>query len=379
MRPFSFSYSKTMMPFFGVPILEHLFQGIRASGIFGKVLLTSKGRDNDILLHVGDGSALGLQIFYPPMKGWAGTAGAVRCLIDELPDSATSPIVVVYGDSLLQIDFSALVAFHLAKSASFTMACHSPRFDAFLFEGEGGTELRTNFGVAELDSGGKVLHFEEKPLLATIAESFEHPTANAAVYVVDPEVLRSVPSPEGRLFDFAYHVIPWLVERGERVVGLNIAPGFRVDLGTLQHYLSMHMAVLRGEVQFKVPATAAATGLRNHADASIHPLARLITPVFVDCGARIESHAEIESSVIGECAVVREGAVIRDSILLGHTVVGAGAMIERSILGRHCSVAPATLLPRGTVVGDWSVIGGDELELSSEIVRGLLAWHEGIP
>jgi NDP-sugar pyrophosphorylase family protein len=349
-----------------------MLRDLSSTGLIRQVVFTHPGTNDDIRLYVGDGSDWGVRAEYLAPHRWGGTAAAIVSLLTESPQTLSSPFLVIYGDSLLRMDYNALVEFHIKKGASMTIACHRPRFDAFLFEAESSDRQRTNFGIAELQPNGLVTHFEEKPYLDTITTSFTHPVANAAVYVIDPQALLAVPRPRDSTFDLAYDVIPWLVANGERIAGMDIAPGFRIDLGTLSNYLSVHLAMLRGYVQMPD-----ANIVYDSKRAVVHSGATVTAPVFLGEGAQIGNDAVVESTVVGERSVIQEGASIRESVILADAIVGAGAVIEGSIVGPHTQVSAGAVVPRGTVTSAWSRIGGPELVLPQDVVQGLFLNDSG--
>ena len=365
MRPLSLGCSKSMLPFFGRPLLAYLLRDLSMTGLVRRALLTHPGVDDDIRLYFG-ATTDGVRLEYLSPQILTGTAAAIVSLLTESTEALSSPFLVIYGDSLLTMDYRALIEFHINKRASMTIACHRPRFDAFLFETGSSHRQRTNFGIVELQPDGFVTHFEEKPYLDTIAATFTCPMANAAVYVIDPFVLQSIPRPKDSNFDFAYNVIPWLLENGERIAGMDIAPGFRIDMGTLSNYLSLHLAMLRGDVQIPDGAER----FYNSHRMTVHSGAKIIPPIFLGEGAQIGKGAVIDSTVVGDRSVIGEGTRIRESVILADTVIGAGAVIEGSIVGPHTQISNGVILPRGTVTSAWSRLGGAELVLPRDTVQG---------
>lgn len=375
MRPLSADHSKAMLPFLGRPLLAYLLSDLASAG-FTRALLTNRGRGNDIQLHFGDGADIGVHLDYLAPGQWMGTAGMVMSLLENSPAAVSSPFLVIYGDSLLRIDYGSLIAFHRQSGASLTIACHRPRFDEFLFDNPAPDQPRTNFGVADLQPNGRVTHFEEKPYLERIGTAFVHPVANAAVYVIEPSALRGMPAPAHKELDFGYDLIPWLIARGDRIYGMDIAPGFRIDLGTLPHYLSVQLAALWGEVAIQPAFRSIDDGVWLQDGATIHPGATMIPPVFIGAGGIVENGATLAAAIIGARTTVRESALVRESMVLEDTTIGIGARVEGSILGSHNCVAAGAVVPRGTVTGAWSRIGGPELMLSKPTLGGLLGGGE---
>jgi NDP-sugar pyrophosphorylase family protein len=371
MRPLSNDQSKSMLPFLGRPLLAYLLDDLARAGLSCAVM-TSQGKNNDIERHFGDGASRGLRLSYLRASGWKGTAGTIMSLLDHSPIPVSSPFLVIYGDSLLQIDYRALLELHRNAGAVFTVACHRPRFEDFVFESEASSRPRTNFGVVDLLPDGRVRRFEEKPYLDEIGSHFHNPVANAAVYVVEPSALNDLPLSSPRGLDFGYDVIPLLVARGDCVCGIDIAPGFRIDLGTLSHYLSVQLASLRGQVPIQPGFQSLSEGIWIEDGAKLDAGASIVPPALVCRDAVVENGATLSSAIVGARAIVREKSLVFESVVLDNVTIGAGARVEGSVLGPHTSVQPGATLPRGTITGAWSRLGGSEFLLSEAAVRGLL-------
>jgi mannose-1-phosphate guanylyltransferase len=114
-----------------------------------------------------------------------GTAGGVRAALDRF--DYASPIIVIYGDTILDLPLRSLVAGHIAASADATIAVNW-------------LEDTSGKGVVKVDEDGRIVSFTEKPL---------HPLpglANAGAYVVEPDLLELAPA--GQFCDFALDLFP---------------------------------------------------------------------------------------------------------------------------------------------------------------------------
>lgn len=97
-----------------------------------------------------------------------GTAGA----LSKLPPDLGGPTLVVNGDVLTQVDFSALTAFHERHSVDGTIGV-SPY------------EVQVPFGVVRVGADGLLSDIEEKPRITEFI--------SAGIYVLSPQVLAMVP------------------------------------------------------------------------------------------------------------------------------------------------------------------------------------------
>jgi mannose-1-phosphate guanylyltransferase len=123
-----------------------------------------------------------------------GTAGGVRAALDRFDDA--SPIIVIYGDTILDVPLRSLVAGHVDAIADATIAVN------WLEDTQGK-------GLVEVDEEGWIVSFTEKP-------AQPHPgLANAGVYVLEPELLEL--APEGQFCDFALDLFPHALGLGRRL------------------------------------------------------------------------------------------------------------------------------------------------------------------
>lgn len=187
---------KPLMPFGGAPILAHNLRWLAASGVTHAWINLHYGADA-IRSRIGDGSAFGLAITYVYEPELLGTAGALGNIAADVGET----MLVVYGDSVVRFDLSALQARHRASGAQATVA---------LFD----QDRHLNTGIA----GGRVRVAAD----GTIAEFVEGPGAaglsslvNAGVYAVEPAVLDLIAP--GRLVDFGRDVFPAMLAQGRKL------------------------------------------------------------------------------------------------------------------------------------------------------------------
>jgi NDP-sugar pyrophosphorylase family protein len=123
-----------------------------------------------------------------------GTAGGVRSALGRFDQE--SPIIVIYGDTIVAAPLPELLSAHRATGADATIAVN------WLEDTQGK-------GVVEVDEDGRILSFIEKPPAPRPG------LANAGVYVVEPELVELVP--EGTYSDFALDLFPAALASGRRL------------------------------------------------------------------------------------------------------------------------------------------------------------------
>lgn len=187
---------KPMLPVKGRPVIGHVLDLLVRSGV-REVFMNLYHLPQVIMEYCGSGSQWGLKITYALERELLGTAGAVRNFGRHLEQSA---FFVVYGDNYLECDIGALWKFHEEKRGLATIA---------LFE----KEDVTGSGVVQLNGGGRVLRFVEKPVPSEAFGSL----VNGGLYVLSPAILPLIP--DDVPCDFGYHVFPSLLASGHPIYG----------------------------------------------------------------------------------------------------------------------------------------------------------------
>ncbi len=171
---------KAMVPLGGVPLLERLVIAARDAGLVDIVLLT--GHLAEVIeAHFGDGTALGVRITHVREAEPLGTAGAVRAAGPLL----TEAFIVMYGDTLLDVDLGRFAAFHRAKGGLGTLFVHP-------------NDHPHDSDLLEADEDARIRRFLPKP---HAAGAILPNLVSAALYVLDPAAIDYIgdgPSDWGR-------------------------------------------------------------------------------------------------------------------------------------------------------------------------------------
>lgn len=116
----------------------------------------------------------GLYIFTPTITAtnsywYKGTADSLYQNIDFLKNAHEPYVVIASGDGVYKLDYNKVLEDHIAKNADITIVTKDIK---------PGEDDISRFGVVKVGDKGRVLDFEEKPLVA------ETNTASIGVYVV---------------------------------------------------------------------------------------------------------------------------------------------------------------------------------------------------
>ena len=269
-------------------------------------------------------------------------------------DAEAAAVLVIYGDSLLSLDFAALVRFHAAareRGAVATIVAHRPH-DLFRAE----SEDRTYHGIMAIDEEQRLTRFKEKPLRGEITEDFN--LANAAVFVCERALLERAEFQTAK--NFSYDVFETAVDNLDLpLYAFDIGNGFRIDLGNVERFFDANLKLLRREVPGRLPGAERSAGVYV-AGADTHDGVSFTPPVLIGDGARIEPGAHIgPDAVIGDQCRIGERAVVRNAVFLEGCRVGAGAVLDTCVLGPYARIGSGASLPPYSVLGAFSVAGGE--------------------
>ena len=158
---------KPMAPVNGVPFLDYLFKNLKRCGIEEIVLSVCFMKDKIIERY--QDSFMGIPVRYSvelePLK----TGGAIKQAVSLLNED---DVVVLNGDTYLELDLNAMYAFHKQKHADVTLAaCHLQNFD--------------RYGRLDISDSGRVEGFKEK-------EFCLEGDINAGIYFLKRNLLESV-------------------------------------------------------------------------------------------------------------------------------------------------------------------------------------------
>jgi D,D-heptose 1,7-bisphosphate phosphatase len=193
----------------GKPLLERQIGLLLEHGIKDIILLVNYQSDQ-IEQFIASKNGYGANISIIDDGEPRGTAGAVLEIVEKLADQ----FLVVYGDTMINVDLSRFIAAH-----------QQDKFDATLFVHP--NDHPQDSDIVELDDAG----------LITAFHSYPHPVdewlpnlVNAALYVVNKSALAAFVSRSPPL-DFAKDLFPAMLAAGARLGGY-ISFEYIKDLGT---------------------------------------------------------------------------------------------------------------------------------------------------
>lgn len=199
---------KPLVDVCGTPLLERQIRNLEGHGIDDIIVLVNHAADqiHDFLAEKRFAARITVIDDGVPR----GTAGAVMACLDAMAPRS----LIIYGDTLFDIDIGHMLASHDATGADATLLLHPNDHPA-------------DSDLVALDAGGHVSAFHTHP----------HPPGadlrnlvNAALYIVERSALEqwrhiAVPS------DFGHDLFPAMIAAGQRLFGY-ISAEYIKDLGT---------------------------------------------------------------------------------------------------------------------------------------------------
>ena len=325
--PLTRNVPKPMVPVVNKPVMEHIVEVLARNG-FKDIMVNLHYLGDQIQNYFGDGKKWGVKIHYSPEERLWGDAGSVKRCEDFFDDEA---FLVVGGDDLADMDLKRLVRFHQDKKAMATISLSL-------------VDDPSEYGIALLNERGKITRFLEKPKGEVIFSN----SANTGVYVFNRDVLDLIP--KGTPYGFGHNLFPMLLEQRARFFGY-LTSSYWKDVGNLKQYQEAHQDALNGRCDFTIPVPEKRKYVWMGENVEIDPSAEIGYPVVIGNNCRIEKGARLlEYSVLADNCVLEIGSVVRQSILWEGACVMRNTILERCVVGDHCSVKSSAAVFYGVIV-----------------------------
>jgi mannose-1-phosphate guanylyltransferase/phosphomannomutase len=335
LRPLTSNQPKPMVPIVGKPCMEHILELLREHGLTD-VIVTVAFLPQAIRSYFGEGDTLGMSVGYSVEESPLGTAGSVRLAARQLDET----FLVISGDALCDVDLGELIAFHKEHGAAVTIGLKS-------------VDNPLEFGIVVTDEEGRIERFLEKPSWGQVFSD----TINTGIYVLEPEVLRHVPT--DRPYDFSKELFPYLLEMGRPLYGYAM-DGYWQDVGDLDQYRQANFDALDEKVRLNIPGIRIRGNVWLGEGVEIADLDQVEGPALIGNYCRIAPGASVgEYSVLSSTVTLRERARTTRSVIDASTHIGRSCLIEGAILGRSCDIRSHVRIHEGVAIGDDVRIGSE--------------------
>jgi glucose-1-phosphate adenylyltransferase len=295
----------------------------------------------------------------PTSSDWyQGTADAVRKQLFEIKATRARYVLILAGDHLYSMDYSALAQYHWETEAEITVAVQPvPASEVF------------RFGILKRTKDGRIVDFVEKPTDPEIQSQYvsrddpERPfLGSMGIYMFNTDTLIEMLS-KTQYTDFGGDVIPYAIQH-KRVFGFDF-DGYWEDIGTIRSFYETNLNLTAANPPFDIydPNRPIYTRAR-FLPGSIVSGATLTNVMMAD-GCRI-LQANISDSVIGLRSIIADGATIQRSYVMGADYydrpgvampgglpigIGRNCDIEGAIIDKNVRMGTGVVIrpfPRGT-------------------------------
>ncbi|MEO6309027.1 MAG: NDP-sugar synthase [Nitrospiraceae bacterium] len=212
MRPLTNMIPKPLLPIAGTPLIVWNLLLLKRHG-FHDVVINLHHLGPMIEQALGNGSRYGLRIIYSREPVILGTGGGLK---QAEPNFSGESVLVLNGDTLVELDLGALCAFHQQRNAMATLVlCKDPE--------------AARWGLVEMDSDNRIVRITGRGKSESVPTQ---PRMFAGIHILHPRLLRDVPkSKESSIIDSYVAAI----QRGEAVFGYD-CEGYWSDIGTPERY-----------------------------------------------------------------------------------------------------------------------------------------------
>ena len=327
LRPLSCSKPKLLFPLVGVPLIDRMVEWFARGGVT-EVILAVNHLSDKLRIEVAR-KELPANTVLSVEETPLGTGGPISLARSMLNND--EPLIVANGDVISDIDLRGLIAVHTRSGAEATVALVS-------------VEDPRPFGLATLDSNGRITRFEEKTRTKR-----GHGWINAGVYALDPSVVAMIP--HGRAVSLEREIFPILANQ-MKMAGWKHT-GFWYDIGKIPDYIIANRELLK-RAEYR----------RSDRRLEKMEMVEITEPSFVGRDCVLETSTKIGPfSILSDRVTVKKGAKVRETIVFEQTTLGENCIVEDSIVGEGVTVG------RGATIGKGSVIAGQVFIPDGTIVK----------
>jgi len=257
-------------------------------------------------------------------------------------------VLVLAGDHVYKMDYSIMIAEHVARRADMTIAC----IDVALPDARA-------FGVMQVDGEDRIVGFEEKPAHPQpLPGRPDAALVSMGIYCFNTaflyeQLIRDAATATSS-HDFGRDIIPYAIERGYRVLAHRFArscvnmvgdrPYWR-DVGTIDAYWEANLDLVHVTPELNLydetwplwsyqEQLPPAKFVFDDADRRGMAIDSMVS------GGCIVSGSTVRRSLLFSNVRVREHCTIEDSVILPDVEVGPRVVLKRAVVEKGCKLPP---------------------------------------
>lgn len=248
---------------------------------------------------------------------YKGTADAIYQNMDYIDQNNPDYVLILSGDHIYKMDYSAMVDYHKEREADGTIAVIKVPL-----------EEASRFGIMNTTKDNVIYEFEEKP------KKPKNDLASMGIYVFSWKVLKKFLKEDAAnkdsSHDFGKNIIPAMVAGGKSLMAYPFE-GYWKDVGTIESLWQANMDLLKADKPIDLYDNRWRIYSNNMESAPqyIGPEA-VIKNSMINQGSSI--CGTVENSIIFEGVYICSGAVVKNSVVMPNTILEDGVEIENSIV-----------------------------------------------
>jgi len=361
LEPLTADRSKPAVPFGGkYRIIDFVLSNLINSSIFSIYVLTqfkSQSLNEHLELTWNFGSMLPGHFIIPvPAQQrtgahwYQGTADAIYQNLNLVNDHMPEQVAVFGGDHIFKMNVEDFISFHREVADVSIAAIPVPLAEA------------TAFGVIQVDENWRITGFQEKPANPTpIPDRPDMALVSMGNYIFNKQILLDALHADAKdtlsSHDFGKNVLPTLLAQGKRLYAYdfnrNRIPGstnqfndcYWRDVGSLESYYEASMDLRAVSPQLDLynqewpirsePNTLPPAKFVHNAEGRVGQAIQSIV-----CEGTVISGSSVIDSVIGRSCRINSYAEVHSSVLLDDADIGRGARVRRCIIDKHVRIPP---------------------------------------
>ncbi|CAJ0928995.1 unnamed protein product, partial [Mesorhabditis belari] len=327
LRPLTITQPKPLVQFANKPMMLHQMVALAKVGVTTLVLAVSYRADDLEREISGYAENLGMKIHFSLEEEPLGTAGPLALARKNKFLDGDEPFFVLNSDVICDFPFRQMIEFHHKHGGEGTIAV---------------TEVSepSKYGVVVFDDEtGSIRAFVEKP------QEYVSNKINAGLYFFNPAILNRIPL---KPTSIEKEVFPNMAS--EKKLFAYVLPGFWMDVGQPKDFLIGTTLFLKHKRETASDELASGEYIQGD--------------VLIDETATIGANCKIGPNVvIGSNVKVEDGVCLRECTILTGSVVKTHSWINKSIIGRKCSIGRWVRIENNSVLGE-DVVVNDELYLN---------------
>ena len=268
----------------------------------------------------------GLFVYTPTItqenSNWyRGTIDAMYQNIDFLKQSHEPYVIVASGDGIYKLNYNDVMDYHVQKRADITLVSTVVK----------DWEDANRFGQITTDEDGRVITFEEKPVVETGRE------VNCGIYIIRRRLLIELleESVKEDRYDFVSDVL--IRMRNVKRIYAYHMDNYWTNIASVQSYYHTNMDFLNKDVRdyFFKTGLGLLTKVNDFPPAKYNPGSK-VSNSLISSGSII--NGTVENSLVFKKSFIGTNCVIRNSIILNDVYIGDNTVIENCIVESHTTI-----------------------------------------